>query len=227
MQCVILAAGRGNRLRPLTDDIPKPLLPVCGTPILDHIVAALPPVVTELVIVVGYRAEQIKAHCGDEFHGRPVQYAEQTDYVGGTGDALLAAKDLIHGTFLFMYADDIHGAAALAAVIEEEHAMLGMRSATPELFGVLVQNADGTLREILEKPDVAPSNLVNIGGFVTDASLLSYEAPVSQSGERLVTDMLTAYAQDHPVKIIEQTEWYPIGLPEHIAAAEAILCPER
>lgn len=227
MQCVILAAGEGKRLRPLTENTPKPLIKVCGKAILDYIVEALPDEIDELVIVTGYLEEQIKAYCGEEFMGRTVRYSHQPNFAGGTGDALLKAKDVISGKFLFMYSDDIHGRKALEKVVREDHAMLGRVSKTPELYGVLIQNEDGTLKEIIEKPENPTSNLVNIGGFVVDKSILDYEPPVSPSGELYVTDMLTAYAQDHPVKIIEQDLWLPIGYPEHISMAESVLSPKN
>lgn len=227
MQCVILAAGKGTRLQPITNTVPKPLVPVCGKPVLDYIVEALPSVIDELVLVVGYRGEQIRTHCGELFYGRKVQYVEQENFAGGTGDALLCAKELITGKFLFMYADDIHGAEALEKVVQEEHAMLGMCSDTPELFGVLVQNEDGTLKEIIEKPTNPPSNLINIGGFVVDKNILDFVPDKAQhAGEVYVTDMLTEYAKVHAVKIIEQDYWLPIGYLEHIKKAELSLCPE-
>jgi NDP-sugar pyrophosphorylase family protein len=203
------------------------MLKVCGKPILEHIVDALPAEIDELILVVGYLKEQIEAFCGDEFKGRKVSYAHQENFAGGTGDALLCAKDLIKGKFLFMYADDIHGKKALAEVVGEEHAMLGMISKTPERFGVLEQNEDGTLKQIVEKPEHPTSDLVNIGGFVVDDSIFSYSVEVSSSGELYVTDMINAYAKDHPVKIIEQDMWLPIGYPEHIVEAEAVLCPTQ
>jgi len=214
-------------MRPLTETTAKPLIHVCGKPVLDHIAEALPQEIDELILVVGYKKEQINAHCGDIYFGRPVTYVEQADFAAGTGDALMCAKKHVHDTFLFMYADDIHGKDALAKVVKEEHAMLGMVSDTPERFGVLAQNEDGTLKEIIEKPEHPTSNFVNIGGFVVDPTIFDYDAPVSHLGEVLVTDLLTAYAQDHPVKIIEQEQWIPIGYPEHIEAAEQILCPEH
>ena len=60
MQCVILAAGKGTRLRPLTENTPKPLVKVAGRPLLDHIVEVLPSAVKELVIVTGYLEEQME-----------------------------------------------------------------------------------------------------------------------------------------------------------------------
>ncbi len=225
MQCVIICAGKGTRMRPLTDVFPKPLIPVCGKPILQHIIEALPEVIDELILVVGYKKEQITAFCGVTFLGKKVQYVVQDDFAGGTGAALMLARDVVHGKFLFMYGDDIHGEDALAKVVQEDHAMLGMYSETPERFGVLEQNKNGTLSQIVEKPEHPTSNLVNIGGFVVNDSIFSYAVPVSLSGELYVTDMLNAYAKDNAVKIIEQTVWLPIGYPEHIAQAEAVLCP--
>ncbi len=227
MQCVIIAAGKGTRMRPLTDTLAKPLINVCGKTILDHIVGALPAEVDELVLVAGYKQEQIREHCGDEFHGRKVVYVEQEDFAGGTGAALMCAKDVIRDKFMCMYADDIHGAAALQSAASEDSAMLAMTSDTPERFGVLVLNENGTLKEIIEKPNDPPSNLVNISGFVFKPEIFSYEADISEEhGEVLLTDMVTAYAADYPVKIIEQDLWLPIGYPEHIKQAEQVLCPE-
>lgn len=214
-------------MRPLTETMPKPLIKVCGKPILEHIVEALPKEIDELILVVGYLKEQIEAYCGTEFLGRKVRYATQDNFAGGTGDALLCAKDLVKGKFLFMYADDIHGKEALAKVVQEEHAMLGMRSNTPERFGVIEQHEDGTLKQIVEKPEHPTSNLINLGGIVVNNSIFSYVVPVSESGELYVTDMLNEYAKVNHVQVVEQDLWLPIGYPEHILEAEAILCPTQ
>lgn len=214
-------------MRPLTETTPKPLISVCGKPILQHIIEALPEEVDELILVVGYLKEQIMNFCKDEYQGKKVTYVTQENFAGGTGDALLCAKDVLSGKFLFMYADDIHGKEALAEVVKKDHAMLGMRSKTPERFGVLEQNEDGSLKEIIEKPEHPKSDLVNIGGFVVDTSIFTYDVSVSQSGELYVTDMLNAYAKDNKVEIVEQTQWLPIGYPEHIVEAEAVLCPTQ
>lgn len=226
MQCVIIAAGKGTRMRPLTDTIPKPLIKVCGKTILDHIVEALPSKIEELILVVGYKQEQIREYCGAEFHGHKVQYVEQENFSGGTGDALFCAKDLLKGKFLVMYADDIHGAESLQKVVEQDHGMLAAYSDTPERFGVFELNDDHSLKAIIEKPENPPSNLVNTGGgAVLTTDIFNYKPPLSDQGEYYLTDSITEYAQDHKVMIIEQDLWLPIGYPEHIAEAEKVLCP--
>lgn len=223
MQCVIICAGKGTRMRPLTDTIPKPLISVCGKPILQHIVEALPEVIDELVLVVGYKKEQIEAFCGTEFLGRKVTFVTQENFAGGTGDALMRAKDSVTGKFLFMFADDIHGKEALAKIVTLEDAILGAHSETPERFGVFVLHDDGTLKAIIEKPENPPSNIINTGAFVASPAIFKYTVPVSSSGENYATDMLTKYAKDHTMQVVMQSDWLPIGYPENIAQAEAIL----
>lgn len=228
MQCVIICAGKGTRMRPLTEHIPKPLIVVCSKPLLQHVVEALPEVIDEIVLVVGYLQEQIREHCGSEYLGKRVLYVEQENFSGGTGDALLCAKEVLKGRFLFMYADDIHGAEALQEAVTKEYAILATHSDDPEHFGVLVQNEDGTLQEIIEKPHNPPSNLINIGGFVLDTHIFEYSVSISQEhNELLVTDMFTQFAQDYPVQIVSQDVWIPVGKPEDIEKAEAQLCPEK
>jgi len=225
MQCVIICAGKGTRMRPLTEHLPKPLIEVCDKPLIQHVVEALPKEVDELILVVGYLQEQIRAYCGNTFLEKKVTYVEQSDYSGGTGAALLCAKELLHGRFMLMYADDIHGADALREAVTYEHAILAAMSDHPEDFGVLVKNDDGTMQSIIEKPQNPPSNLVNIGGFVLDTHIFEYEVAVSSdSGELYVTDMFTQYAQDYPVQIVKQDLWIPVGKPEDIHKAAEILC---
>jgi len=223
MQCVILAAGEGTRMRPLTLTRPKPLIEAAGRPIIEHIVRALPAAITELVIVTGYRGEMIREYCGETFCGKPVTYVAQENPKGGTGDALFAARDVLGERFLVMYGDDIHGKEALEHAVAADHAMLAARSETPERFGVVEQNPDGTLVRIVEKPENPPSDLINIGGFVLTRDIFDCIAAQSASGEYYLTDNITLYASRHPVVVIEQNLWIPIGYPEDIEKAERIL----
>ena len=222
MQCVILAAGKGASLRPLTDNCPKPLVKVAGKSLLDHIVGSLPSAVDEIILVTGYLEEQIKAHCGEQFHGRKVTYVHQAEQKG-TGHALWLCKDFLKGRFLFMFADDLHGANDIARATSYTRSMLTLTTNTPERFGIVVRHPDGTLAEIIEKPEHPPSNLASTGVMVLDDNLFKYELTKETNGEYYLTDIIAEYAKDYPIAVVEQQLWIPIGYPEDIEKAEKIL----
>ena len=222
MQCVILAAGKGTRLRPLTETIPKPLVLVAGKPLLDHIIDALPSAVDELIIVTGYLENKIKDYCGSEYKGRKVTYVHQEEQKG-TAPALWLCKDLLKGRFLFMFADDIHGADDIARVASYSRAILTMPTKNPERFGIVVRHPDGTLAEFVEKPVHPPSNLASTGMMVLDTHIFEFELPKETNGEYYLTDVIAEYAKKYPIAVVEENLWIPIGYPEDIVRAEKIL----
>ncbi len=222
MQCVILAAGKGTRLRPLTENCPKPLIHVSGKPLLDHIIDSLPSAIDEIIIVVGYLGEMIKTHYGSEYRGKKVSYVTQ-EVQDGTARALWLCKDMLKGRFLFMFADDLHGKEDIARVTSYSRGMLAKTSETPERFGVVVRNPDGTLSEIVEKPTHPPSNLVSTGVMVLDTNIFMYEPQNPVNGEYYLTEVLERYAKEYPVAVVEEDFWIPIGYPSDITRAETIL----
>ena len=222
MQCVILAAGKGTRLKPLTETIPKPLVKVGGKTLLDHIVESLPSSVEEVIFVTGYLEEKIKEYCGDNFHGKKVTYVHQEEQKG-TAPALWLCKDLLKGRFLFMYADDLHGKDDIARATSYSRSMLTYTTDTPERFGIVVRHPDGTLAEIIEKPTHPPSNLASTGVMVLDDNIFKYELKVKRNDEYYLTDVIAEYAKDYPMAVVEQSLWIPIGYPEDIDKAEKIL----
>lgn len=223
MQCVILAAGKGTRLRPLTDNTPKPLIEVGGRTLLDHIVGSLPSSVDELIIVTGYLEEQIHKHCGEEFHGRRVKFVTQQEQKG-TSHALWLCKEHLRNRFLFMFADDLHGADDIARATSYTRSMLTLTTQTPEKFGIVVRHPDGTLAEMIEKPDRPPSNMASTGVMVLDDNIFNYDPyAVTTKGEFYLTDVIREYAKDYPIAVVEQSLWIPVGFPEDIAKAEKIL----
>ncbi len=224
MQCVILAAGKGTRLHPLTESCPKPLVKVCNKALLDHIVEALPSAIDELIIVTGYLEEQIRAYCGESFHGRKVRYVTQTE-VNGTAPALWLCKDMLRGRFLFMFADDIHGKDDIARLTSYSRGMLTYTTDTPERFGIVVRHPDGTLAEIVEKPQDPPSNLASTGVMVLDENIFKFPPTVAINGEYYLTDVIAEYTKQYPMAVVEEQTWIPIGYPEDIEKAEALICP--
>jgi NDP-sugar pyrophosphorylase family protein len=223
MQCIILAAGKGTRLRPLTENTPKPLVEVAGKPLLDHIVEALPTAIDELIIVTGYLGEQIRDHCGKEFHGRKVTYIHQEEQ-NGTAKALWLVKDLIKGRFLFMFADDIHGKNDLARALSFSRSMLVSQVDNPEKFGIVVRRPDGTISQMIEKPEHAPSNCASTGAMVLDQNIFQYEPQESKTikGEYYLTEVIERYSKDFPIAVVEQNTWIPIANLDDVERANAL-----
>lgn len=222
MQCVILAAGKGTRLRPLTDNTPKQLVTVASKPLMDYIVEALPTAIDELIIVTGYLEKQIKDYCGEFFHGKKVTYVTQ-EVPEGTAKALWLCKDLLKGRFMFMFGDDIHGKADIARAMSYTRSLLVASVDNPEKFGIVVRNPDGTLGMMIEKPEHAPSNCASTGAMVLDDHIFEFEPQTPVNGEYYLTEVIERYAKQYPIAVVEQNLWIPIGYPEDIKKAEHIL----
>ncbi len=222
MQAVILAAGEGKRMRPLTLERPKPLIEVAGRPIIEHIMDVLPDAIDEIIIVTGYKGDMIRERYGDSYGGRPIRYVHQW-MPAGTAHALSIARPFLNGKFMFLNADDILGKEALEEALKHPLAVLVSTHDRPEVMGVVERREDGTLGSIEEKPEKPKSNLVNTNTMVLDERVFSYDAPRHPTGEYYIVDPVSALAKDHPVMVIEQPVWIPVGYPEDIPKAEAKL----
>src|SRR3989344_5309327 len=117
MQAVILAAGRGTRMNHLTENTPKPMLNVGKMNLIEWKIDALPNEVDEVIVIVGYLGDQIKAHFGENFGDKKMIYTEQKE-LNGTGGALFLAKDFIKGKFLVMMGDDLYSKEYIEGMIK-------------------------------------------------------------------------------------------------------------
>lgn len=224
MKAVIFAAGEGKRLHPLTLNRPKPLVPVFGKPLLQHIWEVLPASVDEVVVVVGYKHEMIRDFLGDEFMGKRVVYVEQSEPLG-TAHALKICKPHLENEekFLLMYADDLHGKEGVARCVEHDMALLVHYVEDPRSFGVVVTNEDGTIKNIEEKPEHPKSNLAVTGVYVLSPKIFDYEVSKIHKGEYYLTDMIERYVHNNPMQVVESDFWVPVAYPEDIKRAEEIL----
>lgn len=227
MQAVILAAGEGKRMRPLTLERPKPLISVAGRPVLEHIIDALPEEIDEVILVVGYKADMIKNYFGDSYKSRCIKYVHQW-MPAGTAHALSMTAPLLNeGRFVLICGDDLHGAEAFKKALSYPLSILAATHPDPSLFGVIELNEDGTLASIIEKPDIPPTNLISTGAMVLDTRIFQYEAARHENGEYYMTYPLGLFAKEHPVMVVEQDFWIPIGYPEDIREAEKRLMQGR
>jgi bifunctional UDP-N-acetylglucosamine pyrophosphorylase/glucosamine-1-phosphate N-acetyltransferase len=228
MDAVILAAGLGTRLQPYTHTTPKPLLSVQGRPILDWTIAALPPV-SRLIVVVNHLAEQIEGYLQQQEHVANWSTVRQT-VPRGTGDALHACEPLVESErLLVLNGDDLYGVDDLAQLASKPAGILARSVEQPEKFGILFPKADGTVEQLVEKPEgLTPPQLANIGAYVFPRAVFDVPLTLSKRNEYEITEAVAKLAQQSPFYIVEASFWYPIGDIETWQKAEhADLSPAR
>lgn len=198
MKAIILAAGQGERMRPLTLTTPKPLLKIKGKPIIDYIFEALPAEVSEAMVVVKYLGDQIRQHLGSEFRGRQINFVEGSDQ--GTAYSFLAARPFIgRERFLFVYGDELVNSENINNCLQKELSVLVFESQNPQANGIVSLRADGIIEEIVEKPAQSKTNLAADGIMVLNEKIFGYHPLSNQKGEYYFTSLLNQFVRDHVV----------------------------
>ena len=219
MQTVILAAGEGTRMRPLTATLPKPMLPVADRPLLAHIAdAAVGAGATELIVVVGYESSAVRTYFGEEYRGVPVTFVRQNEQ-RGTAHAVRAAGDHLNGAFAVLNGDTLYDAAALDELFESGPALLIKEVENPANYGV-VSVSDGRVTEIVEKPTEPPTSLANAGGYVFPSEARDWlDVPSSKRGEYELTDVLARVIESYEVSPVRLSRWLDVGRPWELLEA--------
>ena len=231
MKAVVLAAGEGTRMRPLTANLPKPLLPVAGKPFLRHTLEAVREAgVRDVAILVGWQGHRIREAFGRGSDlGLKIAYEEQAERLG-TAHAIGSLRAHVDGAFLSVNGDVVVSGAALKGVLAQ-HAKVGgpvmglARVPDPKPFGV-VELADGRVVGLEEKPRVPRSDLINAGIYVFDPDIfpLIDATPRSPRGEFEITDtirMLIAKRDVYGFHLPD--EWIDVGRPWDLLRANAAL----
>ncbi len=217
MQAVILAAGRGVRMKPLTDTTPKPLLKIAGRSLLDYSFDALPDEIDEVIVVIGYLGEQIKRFLGERFRGRKITYVVQ-EKLEGTAKALIEARHLLHGRFLVLMADDIYSRADIEKCLQHDQAILVMRSEVAGPGGKVLLDKAGKLQSVIEGKYNEKGILVSIGAYLLSEKIFEY-APVKltdREGEWGLPQTVSKMARELPVAVVEATRWVKITEPKDL-----------
>ncbi len=240
MKAVIFAAGLGTRLRPLTDQLPKPMIEIGGKPILRHTLEALPDSVSEAILVVGYKADVIRSHFENITPSLPkrgrgelsLRFVEQP-VLRGTYDALLRARRHLDGAFLALNGDDLYAKADLEKLVgvaprnlqgEVGFTMLAHRIPAPNPYSHLETAAGRLLHIALNKNSVQlPERLVYVGACRLDMRFFDLAPASAPNGELGLPHTLEKHLNTHPVQVLEASFWMPIGTPEELASARATL----
>jgi len=224
MKAVILAAGRGVRLRPYTHVTPKPLLKINGKKIIDYTLDILPKEIDEVIIVVGHLKRRIKWHLGETHKNKKIRYIIQKEK-RGTAHALYLCKPYLQKKerFLVLYGDDLYVKEDIQKCLQFPLAILAKDITNPSAFGVLTFDDKHHLKEIIEKPKNPPSNLVVCGVFVLNRRIFNYQMQTIDQKEFGLPQTIVKMAQRHPIKIVRASFWMPIGYPKDLKEAKRIL----
>lgn len=185
VQAVIMAGGEGSRLRPLTSNLPKPMLPIANKPMMEHILALLRDHgITDVVATVQFLASLIRNYFGDGSDlGVSLSYAVE-EVPLGTAGSVLGASDLLSGTFLVISGDaltdidleevlEFHRSKGAAATLVLKHVQ------DPLEFGIVMTDAEGRIERFLEKPTWGQvfSDAINTGIYVLEPDVLDLIPP--------------------------------------------------
>jgi mannose-1-phosphate guanylyltransferase len=175
----ILAGGRGTRMRPFTYEMPKPLIPVQGRPLLQHILDLLGKYnVRNIIISTGYMPDKIKEYFGNGAKfGFDITYVEEEEELGTAG-ALRLSKDLLKKTFIMFNGDilanlDLHDFADFHAKNDGLATIALTPVEDPSRFGVADLQGD-RIKKFIEKPTQPVSNLINAGVYILEPEVIKY-----------------------------------------------------
>jgi dTDP-glucose pyrophosphorylase len=226
---VLLAAGRGTRMRDLTADLPKPMIEVRGKPILQHIVEGLRGAgVREFLIIVGYRADAVRDHFGEGARFNiDIQYTTQV-VQDGTGRVINLARQFTENLpFVLSYGDilvDPHNYKSIVDLDDDVEAIISVkRNEDVSKGGAVFLNEQMELFDLREKPEPGEktSPWYNAGLYAFRPSIFEFAAKLQPSprGEYELTDAIRELAQSgKKVKALELVgEWADVRDPEILA----------
>lgn len=205
LPAIVLAAGEGIRLRPLTKYRPKPMLPAVTSPILEHVLDELIDCgISDITLVVGHRRTRIQSHFGPTYRDVELTYRTQDKQLG-TGHALLAAEPPRDGPVLVVYGDQIVDRTLITDVVSEHDdgpATLGVIPGmdVAEYGGAIVE--DGRVLELIDRPTDQREYFLNAGVYVFEPAVSEAISAVdTRGGELSLVDALVSLVEgDEPIR---------------------------
>ncbi len=222
MHCIIPAAGKGTRMRPLTWSTPKPLIPVAGRPMLAHVIDSLLEAdVDHITLIVGYLGDIIVSWARSAYPDIRIDFALQEEADGLASAVLLADRFLDIGPAMIVLGDTLFSADLSVLKGEKRNMIVTSQVNDPSSFGVVVMDGD-RVTELIEKPSEPISNLaiVDVYYFASGRKLMKYcrelkEKNIRTRGEYQLTDAMQLMVQNgEPFGVLDIDGWYDCGKPE-------------
>jgi bifunctional UDP-N-acetylglucosamine pyrophosphorylase/glucosamine-1-phosphate N-acetyltransferase len=234
LKAIILSAGEGKRMRPLTLTKPKTMLPVAGKPIIQYNIEALRDSgIKDILLIVNYKEELVKEYFkdGKDFKVK-ITYKTQKE-PNGTADAISYGEEFARDDDLIVLNGDIILDKELISEIINDYEnskydtlMVLTNVEDPSQYGV-VEIKDGLVKNIIEKPKDAPSNLINAGIYIFNKDIFNRIAKteISSRGEYEITDSLSLQIKDNKIikGFITDKKWIDVGMPWDLLEINGIL----
>jgi mannose-1-phosphate guanylyltransferase/phosphomannomutase len=220
MRAVLMAGGSGTRLRPLTCDLPKPMVPILNRPIAEHIINLLKRhQISEVIATLHYLPDVLRDYFqdGSDF-GVQMTYAVEEDQPLGTAGCVKNIAELLDETFLVISGDSITDFDLTAAIEfhkqkQSKATLVLTRVPNPIEFGVVITDEEGKIKRFLEKPSTSEifSDTVNTGIYILEPEVLDYlPANIESDFSKDLFPLLLA--QNEPMYgYIAQGYWCDVG----------------
>lgn len=218
----IIAGGLGTRLKPITHELPKPLIPVQGKPIIEHLLDLFKKHdIRDITISIGYKGDKIKEHLGNgQRYGVTITYVEEKTPLGTAGPLKLAKRHL-NETFIMTNADELKNINLhqLFNFHKDKQALATIALTTvenPQDYGVAIMEGS-EIKQFLEKPTSPPSNLINAGLYVLEPSVIDLVPDGPCSIEKDIFPQIAQQKKLHGYPFPGQ--WYDTGTLERYEKA--------
>ncbi len=217
MKCVILAAGEGKRMRPLTYTRPKVMLPVANKPILEwNLLNAIDAGLKDFIFVVSYKSEMVRDYFGDgEKWGVNIQYVNQGEPLG-TAHAIMMTEKFVD-EFIVLCGDTIFGKEDIKKILEKEMSMGLVKMENAKEYGI-VEVKKNRVKKIHEKMEEPLSNIINAGIYHFNKKIFEAigKTRKSQRGEYEITDSINLLLKEEEMEGIFLNEWKDVVYPWHL-----------
>lgn len=227
MKAVILAAGEGQRMRPLTANRPKVMLPIASKPILEHLLIEVKEAgITEFIFIVGYRDKQVRSYFekGGKW-GVKIEYAEQRKQLG-TADAIRMAAETVKGNFLVINGDIIVNRADIRRLIKSGNNTMGVIEVKDPAGLGIVELAGNKIVGIWEKVKNPPTMMANAGLYLFTPEIFDAISGTEKSprGEYEITDSLKILMQQKTgLSYVEVKSWVDLSYPWDLLRANEVM----
>jgi bifunctional UDP-N-acetylglucosamine pyrophosphorylase/glucosamine-1-phosphate N-acetyltransferase len=220
MKCVILAAGEGKRMRPLTFTRPKVMLPIANKPILEwNLLNAIDAGLTEFVFVIGYKPEMVRNYFGDGTNwNASIEYVNQGKALG-TAHAIGTVENFVDD-FIVLCGDTIFGKEDFQNIAKNKMSMGLVEVENAKEYGI-VKLEGKRIVQIHEKMENPISNVINAGIYHFDSNIFGYIHKTGKSprGEYEITDSINMLLKEEEMDGIFLKEWRDVVYPWHLLDA--------